>query len=98
MDKTITATMKPELIEKEAIPTLNFKTQIQIEQSPDLMNRLHEATKLGNLHQGKIAIIFQSDEGWKRVETTIWATGAKYICLKGGVWLPISRISEIRFL
>jgi hypothetical protein len=88
----------PVLIEKEVIPSLEFKNDIKVEQKPDLMDRLVEATKLGNLHRGKIAIIFQDDEGVKRVETTIWATGAKYICLKGGVWLPIRRIHEVKFL
>lgn len=98
MEKIITTTMTPVLIEKESIPSLNFKEDIKVHQQNDLMSRLEEATKLGNLHQGKIAIIFQADEGLKRVETTIWATGAKYICLKGGLWLPIHRISEIKFL
>lgn len=98
MEKIITSAVTPMLIEKECVPTLNFKEDITVEQKPDLTNRLVEATKLGNLHHGKIAIIFHADEGLRRVETTIWATGAKYICLKGGVWLPISRISEIKFL
>lgn len=88
----------PQLVEKESIPQLNFKNPIQSKANPALMEKLIEATKLGNIHHGKIAIIFQDDEGLKRVETTIWATGAKYICLKGGIWLPISRIKEVRFL
>lgn len=88
----------PQLIEKEVIPTLMFSKPILLEQQEDLMEKLIEATKLGNIHHGKIAIIFQDDEGLKRVETTIWATGLKYICLKGGVWLPISRIKEIQMI
>jgi hypothetical protein len=88
----------PVLIEKEIIPNLKFKSEVTFKQQEGLIERLNEATKLGNLHRGKIAIIFQDDEGLKRVETTIWATGAKYICLKGGVWLAINRIKEIQFL
>lgn len=88
----------PQLIEKEIIPTLLFREPILLEQQEGLMERLMEATKLGNIHHGKIAIIFQDDEGLKRVETTIWATGLKYICLKGGVWLPIARIKEIQMV
>ncbi|PHR44331.1 MAG: hypothetical protein COA32_15065 [Fluviicola sp.] len=88
----------PKLIEKEIIPTLLFQKPILLEQQEGLMEKLMEATKLGNIHHGKIAIIFQDDEGLKRVETTIWATGLKYICLKGGVWLPISRIKEIQMV
>ncbi|MDX1348691.1 MAG: hypothetical protein R3279_00515 [Putridiphycobacter sp.] len=92
MKETISAT----LIEKEQIPQLKFKNAVDIEQSPELMTKLMEATRLGNIHHGKIRIEFMDDDGLKSVETTIWATGAKYICLKGGIWLPISRIVNIK--
>lgn len=88
----------PVLIEKEIIPTLSFKTPYKSKYDEELHNKLKEATTLGNLHHGKCAIVFQDDNGMKKVETTIWATGAKYICLKGGVWLPISRIKKVSFL
>lgn len=90
--------IKPELVEKEIIPQLKFVKDSKIEQQEDLMKRLLEATKLGNLHHGKVAIIFEDDRGVKQVETTVWATGLKYICLKGGVWLPISSIHRVVFL
>lgn len=93
-----TNSSNPILIQKEQIPELSFKKAVEIEQIPDLMAKLVEATKLGNLHHGKVAIMFVDDEGLKRVETTIWASGGKYICLKGGVWLPISRITDVRFI
>lgn len=96
MEKVITKS--PVLIKKEIIPNLSFKNPVEIQQQEGLLNRLIEATKLGNIHHGKIAIIFHDDEGLKSVETTIWATGAKYICLKGGVWLPIERIQEVRLV
>ena len=83
------------LIEKEQIPNLHFKDAITFDQDPNLRKKLVEATKLGNIHHGKIRIDFMDDDGPKYVETTIWATGGKYICLKGGVWLPISRISKL---
>ena len=86
------------LIEKEVIPDLKFKKSLEIEQAPNLRAKLVEATRLGNIHHGKIHIDFIDDEGQKSVETTIWATGAKFICLKGGIWLPISRINNLRIL
>jgi hypothetical protein len=51
---------------------------------------------LGNAHHSKVTIIFQDDSGLKRVDTTLWANGAKFICLKGGIWIPISKILEIK--
>lgn len=90
--------LEPMLIEKEVIPNLNFKKILEFEQSPTLKHKLVEATRLGNLHKGKMRIEFLDDSGFKAVETTIWATGAKFICLKGGVWLPISRIKSISMM
>jgi len=87
------------LIEKEIISNLSFKkAPISHTQSPELLQKLHEAMRLGNNFRGKVAIIFQDDDGLKRVETTIWATGAKYICLKGGTWLPISHVVDVKMI
>ena len=85
----MTTNMTAVLIEKEQIPELKFKKQIEIEQAPDLMQQLMHATRLGNIHHGKTRIDFLDDDGQKSVETTIWATGAKFFCLMGGIWLPI---------
>lgn len=89
-------TMKPTLVEKESIQTLSFRTKKKIKQHPDLEEQIRSATRLGNAYHGKVSIIFEDDEGPKRVDTTIWAYGTKYICLKGGVWLPIDNIIEIK--
>ena len=89
-------TITPQLIEKESISSLSFKTRDRVPQHPKLMDQIKSATRLGNAYRGKVSIVFQDDDGIKRVETTIWAHGAKYICLKGGLWLPIDRIVEIK--
>jgi hypothetical protein len=90
--------VEPVLIDKEVIPNLKFKNLISEFQNQELKRKLIEATRLGNSYKGKMRIEFEDDEGLKAVETTIWATGQKYICLKGGVWLPISRIRNIKTL
>jgi uncharacterized protein (UPF0248 family) len=88
--------MKPELIEKERISALSFVEIVPIQQHPELHSQIEKATILGNSHHSKVSIIFQDDAGLKRVDTTIWAAGMKFICLKGGVWIPIARIVEIK--
>jgi hypothetical protein len=88
--------LKPELIEKELISSLTFEKNSEVEQHPNLMDQISNATRLGNAYHTKVSIYFNDDLGLKRVDTTIWASGAKYICLKGGVWLPINRIVEIK--
>jgi len=90
--------LQPELIEKEIIPNLKFKSKSEEDINPELKRKLVEATRLGNSYKGKMRIEFEDDEGPKAVETTIWATGQKYICLKGGIWLPISRIRNVKTL
>ncbi len=90
------AVMKPELIEKELISALSFSDKQPIKQHPELLTQIERATILGNSHRSKVSIIFQDDSGLKRVDTTIWAAGTKFICLKGGVWIPIAKILEIK--
>ena len=88
--------LKPELIEKELISTLSFEKKDKIQQHPNLDEQIKNATRLGNAYHTKVSIYFNDDLGLKRVDTTIWASGDRYICLKGGIWLPISRIVEIK--
>ena len=88
--------MVPELIEKELVATLRFNKKIEVNQHPDLLHQIEKATILGNAHQSKVSIIFRDDSGLKRVDTTVWAAGSKFISLKGGVWIPIERIEEIK--
>ena len=89
--------MEAQLIEKETIPSLTFHDKTTVNQHPDIMQQIDRATILGNAHRTKVSIYFQDDTGPKKVETTIWAAGTKFICLKGGVWIPISRLIEIKF-
>lgn len=90
--------ISPTLVEKEAIAQFSFKNARTIKQSPELLSKLKSATGLGNLSKVKFNIDFFSDSGPKTVQTTIWATGKKFICLKGGLWIPISRIIDIRYI
>lgn len=90
------ATIAPTLIEKEIINSLSFNSRETVDQHPKLLDQIKSATRLGNAYRGKVSIFFKDDDGPKRVDTTIWAHGAKYICLKGGMWLPINRIIEIK--
>lgn len=86
------------LIEKEIIASLTFKDSKAESQNPDLLKKLKNATSLGNLHRNKCRIIFRDSKGLKAVETTIWSTGKHYICLKGGMWLPIRNIIDVKIL
>ncbi len=90
--------INPTLVEKEAIANFTFLNNISFKQSPTLLKKLRDATGLGNLSKVKFHIDFYSDSGPKSVQTTIWATGNKFICLKGGLWIPISKIIDNRYI
>jgi uncharacterized protein (UPF0248 family) len=88
-------------IEKEDIEFLIFpqkpiRLKNKLEQNR-IIRRLENATTIGNLHHRKVEITFQDSIGLKKVNTTIWATGEKYIVLKKGVIIPINRIVQINF-
>lgn len=83
-----------ERIGKETIPTLTFNIETDMEQDDDIISQLETATRLGNGYHSKVNIYFHSDQGPKLVSTTIWATGTKFICLKGGMWIPIASIKH----
>ncbi len=85
------------LIDKEMVSNLHFHKEVEIDQSSEIKSKLENAMLLGNNYQTKVGILFHDDEGPKKIETTIWAVGTKFICLKGGLWLPISRIEDIDF-
>lgn len=84
-------------IEKEAIPQLVFPTSVQTG-STALSSELEQATTLGNLYHNKVKIFFQALQGSFVVETTIWASTSAYICLKGGITLPVKAISALQLI
>ena len=91
-------TISPLLAEKEAIANFSFKNDVRFKQNPILLKKLKDAAGLGNLSKVKFNIDFHSDSESKSVQTTIWATGNKFICLKGGLWIPIDKIIDIRYI
>ena len=91
--------MEPALINKEEImDKVRFPQQdvlLHPEQIKERQKSLEKAMLLGNGYKGKIKIVFNTDQGDKLVETTVWATTEKNIQLKGGVSIPIHAIREV---
>jgi ribosome-associated translation inhibitor RaiA len=87
------------IIEKENIPSLNFISYTDINESRKLVieRKLKRAEKLGNAHKVKTKILFKTKEGLFKVETTVWAKTKNYIVLKGGVSIPINCIDSVNF-
>ena len=89
----------PQAIEKENISQIKFKEDFKFrdkEEKTKLNYLLHNAMVLGNISHGKVKIIFESNEGTKQVETTVWAATKNNIVLKGGVVIPIDCIMDVK--
>lgn len=86
------------LVEKEELTHFHFvqhevlNSQYEIELRKIL---LEEAMLLGNGEKHKVKIIFESTDGLKMVDTTVWDTTDSHIELKGGIDIPICCIREV---
>lgn len=86
------------LIPKERIPSLHFPKQpvaLSDEQRSTILQRMADATRLGNAEHGKCRIVFEDDEGMKAVETTIWTFDPDHIVLKYGTTIPVYRVVSV---
>ncbi len=58
---------------------------------------LERAIRLGNADHQKVKIIFETTEGAKFTDTTVWNLTENYIILKGNIDIPIRSIHRIEF-
>ncbi len=63
----------------------------------ELYKKLENALRLGNGFKGKVNIIFQTQEGTKRVETTVWALTELSLQLKSGIMIPLKSLIDIEY-
>ena len=86
-------------VQKEQINTLKFfRNDVIVERVLQRIRQfdLDRALILGNIDHNKVAIIFKTEDGsLLQVKTTIWAVTDEYVCLKGGVNIPIKAIVDI---
>lgn len=85
-----------ELIPKENILNYNFlnaPTEDIKLQKEKLMN----SVRLGNEFKSKSYITFQTDQGPKKIETTVWSVTEKYLQIKNGVLIPLTSVIDIQY-
>ena len=86
------------LVEKERVPDYHFVKDEVLSNSYEVELRkilLEEARLLGNVEKYKVKIIFETTEGAKMVETTVWDISDTYVELKGGIHIPVNSIKEV---
>ncbi len=88
--------MVAEIIEKERINDYKI-IPAEVDKSNALYSKLLGAQRLGNEFKSKTTIVFQTDDGPKRVETTVWSLTENYIQLKNGIMIPLRSIIDIDY-
>jgi len=85
-----------ELINKEDL--LHYKIIKAAEDlSAALRQKLNNALRLGNEFKSKCTIVFQTTEGPKRIETTVWTLTEGYLQIKGGMVIPLNSLIDIAY-
>lgn len=88
--------MKAELIEKEEV--INYTLlDAPADERHVVKEKLQGALRLGNEFKSKAYITFQTDQGPKRIETTVWNVTDNYIQIKNRVLIPISSLIDITY-
>lgn len=91
----------PTVVLKEQIPgliSLNANDVLLTENDKKHRNRmLYLAMILGNGYKSKVKITFDTIDGPRRVETTVWATTERNVMLKGGVTIPVQSIYAVEY-
>lgn len=86
--------MEAELIEKEKVSQYHL-TKAEAGNKNITKEKLERALRLGNEFKSKTVITFQTDEGPKKIETTVWSVTDDFIQIKGGVALPLYSLINI---
>lgn len=88
--------MKAELIEKEEVINFKFleapKGEVAVE-----IQKLNGAVRLGNEFKSKAYITFQTDQGPKKIETTVWSVTEKFLQIKNDVLIPLNSLIDIQY-
>lgn len=88
--------MIAELINKEEL--VNYKIVKAPEDHSVALNlKLKNALRLGNEFKSKSTIVFQTSEGPKRVETTVWTLTEGYLQIKSGLVIPLNSLIDVYY-
>lgn len=96
MSKQKVKQIKVESINDELFPmkeVLDTKKEKRKRQS-----KLQKAVQLGAIHQMPVTLTFKGAHGLRKIEAVASALTKKYLAVKGGYHLPVSRIKNVKLL
>lgn len=85
-----------ELIEKEDVKKFKFLVAKKEEVSVET-EKLKNAERLGNEFKSKAYITFLTEQGPKKIETTVWSVTDKFLQIKNGVLIPLNSLINIQY-
>ena len=85
-----------QIISKEEIPSCKI-VKAPEDHSKELKGKLENAMRLGNAFKSKATIIFQAEDGPKRVETTVWNVTDGFIQLKNNIFIPTGSLLDVDY-
>ena len=88
--------MLGEPIQKESIE-VNKIIPADQNHTEELRDKLNSAQRLGNEFKSKADITFNTKEGPKTVNTTVWSVTERYVQLKNGIHIPLNSLIDIDF-
>lgn len=88
--------MEHTMIVKEEVGQYTMVPSLE-DQTEHWKQELSYAVRLGNEFKGKTTITFETTEGSRTVQTTVWSLTDNYIALKGGITIPLKSIAEVHF-
>lgn len=86
----MTATM----IAKEQIPEYRIVPAF-VDRSSHWLDQLQYSCRLGNEFKGKTVITFETTNGPRTVETTVWSVTDNHLTLKGGLNIPLNSVIDL---
>jgi hypothetical protein len=84
--------MEATLISKEQVGNCIFHYTSNNEH---VIEKLKKAMVLGNNFKLKSKIFFNTSEGLKAVETTVWSVSENHVLLKGDIVIPLNAIVQV---
>ena len=88
--------MRAELIEKEELTNYKF-LEAPLDEIQVQKEKLLNSVRLGNEFKSKAFITIQTDQGPKKIETTVWTVTEKYLQIKNGVLIPLKSLIDIQY-
>lgn len=95
----LTDSITPTPVQKEYIAALHFPPNEVLSSLEEIKQRradIERSRFLGNAYRSKVIIHFRDSEGYKQVETTIWAVTDTKVVLKNNMSIPINRIFKVK--